>query len=98
MKVMKPGFNRLTGALVAMLALQGLALITGCRNGQVPANNGLLPVRLQADWYPQPEQGGYYTALAKGYYQAEGLDVTILPLGQYTSGLQVVSSSGAEFG
>ena len=72
---------------------------TGCRSHQQPApSNGLTPVRLQADWYPQPEQGGYYTALAKGYYKAEGLDVTILPLGQYTSGLQIVSSGEAEFG
>ena len=25
-------------------------------------------VTLQADWYPQPEHGGFYTALVKGYY------------------------------
>jgi NitT/TauT family transport system substrate-binding protein len=55
-------------------------------------------VSLQADWYPQPEDGGFYTAVVKGYYQAEGLDVTILPLGQYTSALQVVSGGAAEFG
>jgi len=73
--------------------------MTGCRGHRQPApSNGLTPVRLQADWYPQPEQGGYYTALVKGYYKAEGLDVTILPLGQYTSGLQIVSSGEAEFG
>ena len=83
----------------ASLCLAVLAAISGCRsNGPAVENNGLIPVRLQADWYPQPEQGGYYTALVKGYYKAEGLDVSILPLGQYTSGLQVVSSGGAEFG
>jgi NitT/TauT family transport system substrate-binding protein len=72
---------------------------SGCHGNQAPvSNNGLIPIRLQADWYPQPEQGGYYTAVAKGYYQAEGLDVSILPLGQYTSGLQVVASGSAEFG
>jgi NitT/TauT family transport system substrate-binding protein len=83
----------------ALVLLSTLASLTGCRAKQ-PAmeKNGLLPVRLQADWYPQPEQGGYYTAVVKGYYQAEGLDVTILPLGPYSSGPQVVSSGGAEFG
>ena len=83
----------------ALVLLSPLASLTGCRAKQ-PAmeKNGLLPVRLQADWYPQPEQGGYYTAVVKGYYQAEGLDVTILPLGPYSSGPQVVSSGGAEFG
>jgi NitT/TauT family transport system substrate-binding protein len=83
----------------ALVLLSTLASLTGCR-GKQPAieKNGLIPVRLQADWYPQPEQGGYYTAVVKGYYQAEGLDVTILPLGPYSSGPQVVSSGGAEFG
>jgi NitT/TauT family transport system substrate-binding protein len=57
-----------------------------------------MPVRLQADWYPQPEQGGYFNAIVQGYYQAEGLDVSVLPLSQYGSGFQVVSSGGAEFG
>jgi NitT/TauT family transport system substrate-binding protein len=83
----------------ALVLLSMLAALTACRAKQ-PAieKNGLIPVRLQADWYPQPEQGGYYTAVVKSYYQAEGLDVTILPLGPYSSGPQVVSSGGAEFG
>jgi len=74
-------------------------IVTGCHGNQASTEkNGLIPVHLQADWYPQPEQGGYYTAVVKGYYQAEGLDVTILPLGQYTSCPQIVASGGAEFG
>jgi len=81
------------------MLLATAALITGCHGNPAPAeSHGLIPVRLQADWYPQPEQGGYYTALVKGFYSAEGLDVTILPLGPYTSGPRVVSSGGADFG
>jgi NitT/TauT family transport system substrate-binding protein len=91
-------FKRLTQALAAT-AIAGCALLSGCHGNQAPAAaNGLIPVRIQADWYPQPEHGGYYTAIAKGYYQAEGLDVSVLPLGQYTSPLQVVASGGAEIG
>ena len=87
---------RVLSALALLTALLGVA---GCHgNPAGTAQNGLIPVRLQADWYPQPEQGGYYTALVKGYYQAEGLDVTILPLGPYTGCPQVVASGGAEFG
>lgn len=82
---------------VALLTM--FALVSGCHSASTPIEqNGLIPVRLQADWYPQPEQGGYYTALVKGFYKAEGLDVTILPLGPYTSGPKVVSSGSAEFG
>jgi NitT/TauT family transport system substrate-binding protein len=89
-------FSRKTGVLALTATI---AMLTSCHSNQpATANNGLTPVRLQADWYPQPEQGGYYTALVKGYYKAEGLDVTILPLGQYTAGVQVVSSGAAEFG
>lgn len=81
----------------ALASLETFATLTGC-HGKQSGSNGLTPIRLQADWYPQPEQGGYFAAVAEGFYQAEGLDVTILPIGQYTSGLQVVASGGADFG
>ena len=41
----------------------------------------LIKLRLQTDWYPQAEHGGFYQALAKGYYKDVGLDVEILPGG-----------------
>ena len=55
-------------------------------------------VRLQADWYPQPEHGGFYTALVNGYYQEEGLEVTIQPGSQYSVPDQLVASGAAQFG
>jgi len=45
-----------------------------------PAASGPRPLTkivLQTDWYAQPEHGGFYQALAKGYYRDAGLDVTI---------------------
>jgi NitT/TauT family transport system substrate-binding protein len=90
---------RIHAAAFAALVLTLTAFVSACKSNQLPAStNGLTPVRVQMDWYPQPEQGGYFTSVVKGYYKAEGLDVTIIPLGQYGSGLQVVSSGGAEFG
>jgi NitT/TauT family transport system substrate-binding protein len=38
---------------------------------------GLTHVVLQTDWYAEPEHGGFYQALVKGYYQEAGLDVEI---------------------
>ena len=38
-------------------------------------------VRLQLQWVTQAQFAGYYVALDKGYYDAEDLDVTILPGG-----------------
>ncbi|MBY0505521.1 MAG: ABC transporter substrate-binding protein [Bryobacteraceae bacterium] len=80
------------------LLLPFLVILSACHTERPPGPGGRFSVSLQADWYPQPEHGGFYTALAKGYYQAEGLEVTILPVGQYTSTYQVVSSGGADFG
>ncbi len=96
---MKRVLLRQMKAILPLVAVLSLTLLAGCRKDTAAkASNGLIPVRLQADWYPQPEHGGYYTAIAKGYYQAEGLDVQILPIGAYTSGLQIVASNSAEFG
>jgi NitT/TauT family transport system substrate-binding protein len=72
--------------------------LAGCRSNAPASNSGLTPVRLQLDWYPQPEHGGFYTAQRLGYYKAEGLDVTILPLPQYGSVAPIVASDKAEFG
>jgi len=72
--------------------------LAGCRSIIHTQENGLTPVTLQLDWYPQPEHGGFYTAQLLGYYKAEGLDVTLVPLPQYGSVAQQVASGKADFG
>lgn len=72
--------------------------LAGCKGNQPAPENGLTPIRLQLDWYPQPEQGGFFAAQLLGYYRAEGLDVTLLPLPQYGSAAQLVASGKADFG
>ncbi|MGA7856670.1 MAG: ABC transporter substrate-binding protein [Terracidiphilus sp.] len=93
---MRPGklFTIALFSLTAALA----PILTGCHGHESSTEAGLTPVRLQLDWYPQPEHGGFYTALLKGYYKAEGLDVTLLPLPQYGSVAQLVASGKAEVG
>ena len=81
--------------------ITGAALVltvAGCHSHQSSSTNGLTPVRLQLDWYPQPEHGGFYAALLQGYYKAEGLDVTILPLPEYGSVAQLVATGRADIG
>jgi len=70
-------------------------LLLGCHSTR--RENGLTPVTFQADWYPQPEQGGFYEALLKGYYRQEGLDVTISPGGPYVITEQQISTGAAQF-
>ena len=81
--------------ILCVLVFVGLSASLGC---QRPADEtGLAPPKLfsEADWYPQPEHGGFYTALAKGFYKDEGLDVTILPGGPYVTVEQQVSAGAA---
>jgi NitT/TauT family transport system substrate-binding protein len=74
------------------------SILPGCHRDQPTAANGLTPVRLQLDWYPQPEHGGFFAAQLLGYYKAEGLDVTLLPLPQYGSAAQIVASGKGDLG
>jgi NitT/TauT family transport system substrate-binding protein len=73
-----------------------LFLSVGCRSSKTSGN--LTTVKLQADWYPQPEQGGFFDAIAKGFYKEEGLDVQILPGGPYISSEPLVASGAVQFG
>lgn len=53
-------------------------------------------VRLQLKWVTQAQFGGYYVALENGYYEDEGLDVTILPGGPDIGPVQVLMGGGAD--
>ena len=55
-------------------------------------------VVLQTDWFPQAEHGGYYQALAKGYYTEAGLDVHIWPGGPGAGIKLKVARGDAHFG
>ncbi len=79
-----------------MVILMVLALLTVV--GATSAQSELIPVRLQLQWVTQSQFAGYYAALDQGFYEAEGLDVTILEGAVEIVPQQVVASDGAEFG
>lgn len=86
---------------VFAVLLTAVLLLAGCGRksdaaGAGPA--GLVRVRFQTDWFPQPEHGGYYQALAKGYYAAEGLAVEILPGGPNAQVMTSVATGRNDFG
>jgi NitT/TauT family transport system substrate-binding protein len=90
--------HKFKGFFLAILLAGAATTLDGCRAREAAPESGLTPVRLQLDWYPQPEQGGFFAAQLLGYYKAEGLDVTILPLPQYGSVAQLVTSGKADLG
>ncbi|KIT16947.1 ABC transporter substrate-binding protein [Jannaschia aquimarina] len=53
-------------------------------------------VTLQLQWVTQAQFAGYYVALENGYYEEEGLDVTIQPGGPDIAPPQVLAGGGAD--
>lgn len=53
-------------------------------------------VKLQLQWVTQAQFAGYYVAKDKGFYDEEGLDVTILPGGPDIAPPQVLAGGGAD--
>ena len=53
-------------------------------------------VKLQLKWVTQAQFAGYYVALDQGFYEEEGLDVTILPGGPDIAPTQVIAGGGAD--
>lgn len=88
--------NVLSPYTLVLSVLFAIGLL-GCAKKEA-APGGLVKVRFQTDWYPQPEHGGYYQALAKGFYAAEGLDVEILPGGPNAQVMAGVALGRAEMG
>ena len=82
-------------ALVVVLA--ALALVaTAC--GDDDAGGELTPINLQLQWVTQSQFAGYFAAVDQGFYEDEGLDVTILEGAVDIVPQQVVASGRAEFG
>lgn len=91
---MKPSLLQVAPALLAVIVFAGC----GKQAEPAAAAEGPVKIKFQTDWYPQPEHGGYYQALAKGYYAAEGLDVEILPGGPNAQVMTSVAVGRADLG
>jgi NitT/TauT family transport system substrate-binding protein len=54
-------------------------------------------VTFLTSWYAQAEHGGFYQALAGGFYKKYGLDVTIKMGGPQVNGMQLLTAGQADF-
>lgn len=75
---MKAGL--LLQALTAPVLAAGLCLALSAIS-PVSAQTTLDKVSFGTNWVPEPEQGGFFQAVADGTYKQYGLDVTIVPGG-----------------
>lgn len=93
--------TRWLGCLV--LGLVSLLLVACGKSGSSESPDtgdatGARPVRmvLQLDWYAQPEHGGFFLALLRGYYRDAGLDVELRPGGNAVAVPQLVATGRAQ--
>ncbi|MGJ8588647.1 MAG: ABC transporter substrate-binding protein [Yoonia sp.] len=75
-----------------MMAAAMAAGMGGMAHADAHAND----VTLQLQWVTQAQFAGYYVALDQGYYDEEGLNVTILPGGPDIAPPQVLAGGGAD--
>ncbi|AEI41790.1 ABC transporter substrate-binding protein [Paenibacillus mucilaginosus] len=108
-----PRTARRPASSVLALLLLGFSILTGCasKTAEAPATEApksggaapaaekkLVAVTQVTNWFAEPEHGGNYAALAKGFYKEAGLDMTIQPGGPGVSATQIVASGKAQFG
>ena len=72
------------------------AIAVGLGGTSAIADGHANSVSLQLQWVTQAQFAGYYVALHKGFYEAEGLDVTILAGGPDIAPPQVLAGGGAD--
>jgi len=71
-------------------------MIAGCGSTQSDANSN--KIRIQLNWFPDAQHGGFYAALLNGHYEAVGLDVEIIPGGPGANVEAKVDLGRVEFG
>lgn len=105
----RAGKDRQFALLAAVMVGVVSGILLGCSPGTDgnpakpgPSGDGVGSERVAVDlllnWFPEAEHGGYYAALAHGFYEQEGLQVRILPGGPGVPVLSQVASGRAAFG
>jgi NitT/TauT family transport system substrate-binding protein len=86
--------------VVALVALVSM-IAAACGGGKPSTTDGARAkdkIKLQLKWETQAQFAGYYAAKDQGFYDAAGLDVTILQGGANITPEKVVAGDGADFG
>jgi len=85
-----------------VLALAAVLLAGGCSKSGPAGGPAAAPAPaklvVQLDWVAEPEHGGFYQALAKGYFREAGLDVTINQGGANAFVMQKLATNQVQIG
>ncbi|GIU66406.1 ABC transporter substrate-binding protein [Candidatus Phycosocius spiralis] len=72
--------------------------LAGCGPQESQSAGGKTQIRFATDWRAQAEQGGFYQALARGFYADKGLDVTLIQGGPSVNIPQLLAANAIEMG
>jgi NitT/TauT family transport system substrate-binding protein len=74
------------------------AMLGSCSQPNSTASTGKTRIRFATDWRAQAEQGGFYQALARGFYADAGLDVSLIQGGPAVNVPQLLEAGAIEMG
>lgn len=89
--------TRSAGRAIAALAVVA-PLLAAASLGGADAAAAAEKASLRLKWLPQAQFAGFYVAKAKGFYEAEGIDLTINPGGPNLNAEALVASGADTFG
>lgn len=88
--------------LSSLLSIAAVGLfVAGCgseKNSDDVASSRMTKVEIALNWIPDAQHGGFFAAKVLGYFDEEGLDVTISPGGPNAPVIQKVATNRAQFG
>lgn len=83
------------------LMASGLAsslALAACGPDKPADTGGAVRIRFATDWRAQAEQGGFYQAVARGFYADKGLDVSLIQGGPSVNVPQLLAANAIEMG
>ena len=79
-------------------SLAGLIALGACGQQSQTSPDGKIRIRFATDWRAQAEQGGFYQAVARGFYADKGLDVRLIQGGPSVNVPQLLAAEAIEMG
>jgi NitT/TauT family transport system substrate-binding protein len=88
----------LTRRHLVTTGLSGLVALGACGPEAPKVQAGKVRIRFATDWRAQAEQGGFYQAVARGFYADKGLDVSLIQGGPAVNVPQLLAANAIEMG
>ena len=89
---------RLTTIIWLLVSCSIWIFIIGCEARSGTDQEEMKQISLALDWFPNANHAGLFLAIEKGYFEEEGLEVSVYTPEDPASILQTVGTGADEFG